>query len=215
MEDDEYFGPTNPTPRDSLFVRPAGGGARDKAEELRRTAPVRTLLARALGVHTDERAWRRGARGEELVAARLAKLPAGSWFVFHDLPIGDRGANVDHLVIGPGGVFSLNTKNLTGKVWVAERTLLHNGRKTDYLPKARREGERVAGLLSTAVRWPVAVRPVVVVICDDFTVKAQPPDVSVVARRRITPWLTAQPAVLDAHQVFAIAAAADRPDTWR
>lgn len=213
--DDDYFGPWNPPPRESLILRRPGAGAREKAAELRRVAPVRSRLGRVLGVHTDERAWRVGGKGEEVVAAQLAKLPSDSWFVFHDLPIGDRGANVDHLVIGRGGVFSLNTKNLTGKVWVAERAFLHNGHKTDYLPRARREGERVAKRLTAATGSPVGVRPVLVVICDDFMVRAQPSDVSVVARRRIVRWLAAQPAVLDRHHAFAIAAAADRPDIWR
>lgn len=55
-----------------------GAAAREQAVALRREAPVRTLLARAMRVHTDERAWRIGADGEEAVAARLARLgPSG------------------------------------------------------------------------------------------------------------------------------------------
>ena len=76
----------------------------------RQAAPVKTLLARVLGVHTDERAWRIGADGEEAVAARLAKL-GGHWRVLHAVPVGDRGSDIDHVVIGPAVVFTINSKH--------------------------------------------------------------------------------------------------------
>jgi len=60
-----------------------------------------------------------------------------------------------------------------------------NGHRTDYLPKAVREAERVSRLLSRAVGGIVPVRGVIVVICDSFKVKAQPLDVTVVRRREV------------------------------
>lgn len=123
--DDQYF----VTGRPSLAARQAGAGAREKAKEELAKAPLRSRLGRIVRVHTDERAWRRGADGEERMGRILERLPRG-WHVFHDLTIGSRGANIDHLVIGPAGVFTVNTKNLAGSVWVASRALLHNGRKT-------------------------------------------------------------------------------------
>lgn len=48
----------------------------------------------------------------------------------NDIPVGERGANIDHLVVDVG-IFTVNMKNLSGKVWVAPRTLLVNGRKAD------------------------------------------------------------------------------------
>lgn len=199
---------------DTVVGRRAGGSAADTAEGLRRSAPVRTALARLLRVHTDERAWRVGATGEAMVASVLDKLNTDRWHVFHDVPVGSRGANVDHLVIGPGGVFSVNAKNLTGQVWVGERALLHNGYKTDYLWKARREANDVARRLTTAVGSPVDVRGVVAVICDEFTVKAQPPDIAVVARRRLKRWLEHQPSRLTDTDAFAVAAKAHRRSSW-
>jgi len=58
---------------EDLASRRAGAMAREQAIALKQAAPVRTLLARVLKVHTDERAWRIGADGEEKVAARLEK----------------------------------------------------------------------------------------------------------------------------------------------
>jgi hypothetical protein len=70
---------------------------RDCLQSMRRVAAVR------LSCRTDERAWRIGAVGEEAVAKRLEGFGAG-WRVLHSVPVGKRGSDIDHLVIGPGGV---------------------------------------------------------------------------------------------------------------
>jgi hypothetical protein len=54
--------------------------------ELVQSKPVWTLLARFAGVHTEERAWRVGARGEELVGKELAKL-GPDWRVLHSIAL--------------------------------------------------------------------------------------------------------------------------------
>lgn len=52
--------------------------------------------------------WQDGAWGEEATAKQLAKLRAPEWTVLHDLPNGQY--NFDHVVVGPPGVFCLNSK---------------------------------------------------------------------------------------------------------
>jgi hypothetical protein len=60
------------------------------------------------------RRWRFGMRGEQAVAEKLARgeVAAAGYRVFHDLPAESRGKkfNIDHVVVGPGGVFVLETK---------------------------------------------------------------------------------------------------------
>lgn len=96
-----------------LATQRAGAAARSKAHTLKEAAPIRTAIARLLRVHTDERAWRIGADGEEKVAARLAKLTKKDprWRFLHAVPVGSRNSDIDHLVIGPAGVFTLNAKH--------------------------------------------------------------------------------------------------------
>jgi Nuclease-related domain len=53
---------------------------------------------------SDALAWRRGAAGERRTARLLAPLERYGWAVLHDLAIPGSQANIDHLVIGPGGV---------------------------------------------------------------------------------------------------------------
>jgi hypothetical protein len=117
----------------------AGAGARAKAQELAgEKGAARRFLERVLDPKTEDRSWRRGAEGEERVATQLSSLGEG-WAVIHALTIGRKGANLDHLVIGPAGVFALNTKNLTGKLTVYEHVVLQNGRKTSFVPAGLRE----------------------------------------------------------------------------
>ncbi len=77
-------------------------------------------------VSEDARNWRRGARGEQRTARQLARLARHGWVIFHDLAVPGSRANVDHLVIGPGGVFLVDSKNWRGRlVFAPDGTLWH------------------------------------------------------------------------------------------
>jgi hypothetical protein len=70
-------------------------------------------------------AWRRGAVGERRTARLLSQLERQGWAVLHDLALSGSRANLDHLVIGPGGVFVIDSKqywgrlqlDLSGRLW--------------------------------------------------------------------------------------------------
>lgn len=193
----------------------AGQAVRERAVELRSEAPVKTFVARVFGVHTDERAYRVGADGEEEVAWRMRKLGAG-WHILHSVPVGEKDSDIDHVVIGPPGVFTLNTKNHSRKkVWVAEKAFMVSGQKTNYLRNSRHEAARASKLLTTACGFDVQVEPIIVVIAAELTIKAQPTDVHVVARKRIGKWLERRPATLSPWAVEAIYEMARRDTTWR
>jgi hypothetical protein len=66
----------------------------------------------------------RGAYGEEKVERELKTLPE-SYNTFHDLVF--NGFNIDHVVIGPGGIFLIETKSHRGRVDAQGDTLLLNG----------------------------------------------------------------------------------------
>jgi hypothetical protein len=200
-----------------LAAREAGAATAEQARAAREAAPVRTMAARLLGVHTDERAWRIGAKGERLVAARLEKLP-GDWRTLHAVPVGDRGSDIDHVVIGPGGVFTINAKHHPdANVWVGGNTCMVNGHRLPYIRNSRHEAKRAGRLLSSALGWSVQATGVIAIVGAHrgFTVKEQPSDVHVVTRKRIARWLTSLPTVLTMGQVEAIYAAGRRSDTWR
>jgi hypothetical protein len=198
---------------ETLVGRRAGGSAAERARVLREANPFRTRLARALGVHSDERAWRRGANGERITALWLGRLPDG-WHVFHDVPVGERGANIDHVVVGPAGVFTVNTKNLTGKLWVGAKSIRRNGHPTDYLRKAVAEASRASRLLSAALGRQVGVRAVLAILADEWTILEEPADVIVRGPRGAKNLMLAQPEVLTPREVVELTAAAAKRATW-
>jgi len=63
----------------------------------------------------DYDSWAQGAEGEEVVGKILEGLREEGWCVIHDVSFG-RG-NIDHIVVGPGGIFTIETKSRGGKVW--------------------------------------------------------------------------------------------------
>src|SRR4029453_11455026 len=98
------------------------------------------------------RTWRRGAQGERHTARLLDRLTGDGYVVFHDLAVpGNTSANVDHLVIGPTGVFVIDSKQWTGSVQQgADGLVWHNHYRLDRtLETVRWEAETLGRLLGT------------------------------------------------------------------
>jgi hypothetical protein len=197
-----------------LAPNQAGKGINAQADAARRANPVRNLVARVLGVHTDAAARKKGGKGEQLVGKRLARL-GPAWRVIHSIPVGTKGTDIDHLVIGPGGVFTLNAKNHRGKrVWVNTEVVKVNGQSQRYIQISEHEAQKASRLLSVACGFPVAATGVVVIVADSLKFAGKPTRARVVGRKDIAYMLRRQPAVLDGTAVDSIFAMARRSTTW-
>jgi hypothetical protein len=210
--------PAVEAPWTDLALNQPGAAVRAKAKELQEAAPVATFVARVAGVHTDERAWRLGDNGEVAVAKELARLNS-SWRTIHSVPVGAGESDIDHVVIGPGGVFTVNTKHLPdARVWVRGDTFMVDGRRRTYVRNSRHEASRASRFLSAKVGFPVPVTGIIAIFGarGGYTIKEQPSDghVVVVARSEIAKWLGRKPSTLASEQVEAIYSAARRSTTW-
>lgn len=175
-------------------------------------------LAWLFGVHPlrpDARAWYRGALGELAVARRLDAM-GGEWVAIHGVPIGSRGADIDHLVIGPSGVYTINTKRHAGaRVFAGGGSIRVNGQPTQYVRNSQYEADRVATKLSAAVRYPVEVTPVIAVVeAAEVTYGKKDPAVAILSVSRLTSWLQRNRRTLSAGQIRELTAAAARLSTW-
>ncbi|TLM86707.1 NERD domain-containing protein [Pseudarthrobacter sp. NamE2] len=178
----------------------------------------RTVLQRIFGaspLSPEGLPWYRGALGEIAVGRLLQRL-GPEWLVLHAVPVGTGASDIDHVLVGPAGVFTLNTKNHEGQpVWVAGRTLMVAGQKTRHLYNSAHEASRASKLLTTAAGFPVEVTGVVVVVGPkSLTIKARPEQAAVVTDAQLLRWLHRCPDVLDQQEVARISAAAARPGTW-
>lgn len=134
----------------------------------------------------------------------------------HAIPVGKASADIDHVLIGPGGVFTLNTKNHSGQsVWVAGRTLMVAGQKQHHISRAHFEAVRAGKLLTAAVGELVSVIAVLVIVSPkSLTVKQKPAGVTVLTDRQLVRWLRRRRPVFPSEMVIRITAVAELPGTW-
>jgi hypothetical protein len=117
----------------------AHGGAGSRARE-----EAARLRARA------ER-YERGAEGEERTHAVLAELVADGYVLLDDLAIPGSKANIDHVLVGPAGVFVIDSKHYSGRLSINRGTLWHNQYPQDReLADVRREVDAVVAAMTAA-----------------------------------------------------------------
>lgn len=190
---DVTFGPVLPLLVLALTVTRAYLGQRPISEtEVQLGVLTCVLVLAYLGM----RLYRKGRRlrqlnlgyeGEIAVGQELNQLLADGFRVFHDFPAAKY--NIDHIVIGPTGVFAVETKARakpdTGDGKADARVELH-GRalrfptwtETEPLEQAKRQAEGLSRWLSKAVGETVAVWAVVA-LPGWFVVTEKPGDVLV------------------------------------
>jgi hypothetical protein len=100
-------------------------------------------------VSEQARTWQRGAAGERRTARLLDRLTRDGFVVFHDLAVPGSTANVDHLAIGPTGVFVIDSKQWTGSVHQsADGLAWHNHYRLDRtLETVRWEADTLSRIL--------------------------------------------------------------------
>lgn len=105
--------------------------------------------------------------GEKAVGQHLEALRASGYSVFHDL-IGD-GFNVDHVIVGPAGVFTIETKAWSKpakgatEITFDGESLLVAGREPDRNPviQAKAQANWLRQILAESTGKPYSVWPVV------------------------------------------------------
>jgi hypothetical protein len=203
---------------DDLAASKPGSAALARSRELRRERPLLSTAADLLGFRPAARRFAIGAQGERIVGRRLDRWAGRhGWHVLHAVPVGRNGADIDHVVIGPFGVVTINTKVTGTSVWVGQHGLKLGGTTVDYLRKSRAERARAGRLLAHAVGARVPVQSVIVFVGARRFTKARggPRDVVVLAAPRdLRRWLRRQGTVLEAGQVEALYAAARQAETW-
>lgn len=173
-----------------------GGSAERKAEEL------------ASSGDDAAAAWAAGAEGERRVAEELANLRE-AWTVLHDrlLRPGQSEANLDHVVIGPGGMFLVDAKNRAGRVTVWDGGLfqhtVHAGDRVSLNLAA--ELKKVHGMAAyMAVETGRAVTPVLCLAGAHEGQFGEPQMVQgvwVVPVSKLVAWLSSRPVELDRETV--------------
>lgn len=201
----------------TLRARKPGYAVMQECLAIQSAAPPRTSWQRFWGhdpLHDDARSWFKGAIGERDVARALDAL-GPEFTVLHAVPVGKRSTDIDHIVVGPTGVFSINTKNHSGQsVWAGGRTLTVNGQRTQHMHRAVAEGERATALLSAAAGGPILVQPVLVVAAAKLRFGDKAPAVVTLQPDQVGAWITGLPRVHSDEAVRYLAMLAEERRTW-
>ena len=106
-------------------------------------------------------------RAQRQTRRQLAKLRRAGYRAMHSNPIPESEDQIDHLAVGPAGVFAIDSeawdKHLPVRTSSHRQLWVGHENKKDRLEHARWEAERAADLLSSAVGRPVTVRPAMAV----------------------------------------------------
>lgn len=149
----------------------------------------------------DGRNWLKGAEGEVRVADLLHDLRKDDYIALHDLVVPGIG-NIDHVLIGPGGVLAIETKHWAkgrsqGQVIYDGRTLTVGGvvPECDPLEQVRRGAQWISRYVQRSTRISVDVRPVVLFL-DWWVQSSKDADVWVMNAKQIFEAVRALPPTL-------------------
>ncbi|WP_407735807.1 nuclease-related domain-containing protein [Hyalangium sp.] len=157
--------------------------------------------------------------GEEFVGRILASLKPLGWTILHDLEFDSDSdiGNVDHLAIGPQGVFVIDTKNVSGLVSVGGYGIAVDGRAKDYVSQVIAQAQEVRErLLQATGRRSLWVQGVLAFVDANMDVTGFPQDVLVVRAENLVSVLQDAPPerTLGRNVLSELVQAAKASRTW-
>lgn len=206
--------PPVPAQGKDLADNKAGDAVSRRAAEL---APrgIEGLLTRLFGIRTAATSWQVGAAGERIVGARLDRLKRDGWKVLQSVELGSRG-DIDHLVIGRPGVFTINTKHhAKARIRIGHTVVWVNGFQQPYIQKSRNEAAGAARRLNSATGLPVRVTPVLAFVhAGEISFKDPAKDVLICRGERIDKTLRRLPGVLTNREQEVLYSIARHSQIW-
>lgn len=102
--------------------------------------------------------WLAGANGEKVTALYLRPLILRGWVILHDRSIPGMRANIDHILIGPGGLFIVDSKmwRKTSLSLSSRGSLLKEGLEIDF-STSRMEADRVSQALACKAKTVICI----------------------------------------------------------
>jgi len=111
----------------------------------------------------EDASYRAGVAGEQRTAGVLAGLERNGYRMLHSVPLSPR-KDIDHLVIGPTGIWAINTKSSTYDVTAkADGAVYSDGYLQKWIDSILRDAVVAGEHLSAAARMDLQCRPLVAV----------------------------------------------------
>lgn len=170
------------------------------------------ILVRVLIPPQTTTAWATGAEGEEATARLIDPLAQQGFVVIHDRKIPGSPRNIDHIVIGPTGVFVIETKNIAGRLRIEGGDLRIGGRRVAAVDEVLREAAAVSLALAPMLSpRNISVRPVICAHRADLPwFRREVRGVRIVSGRDLVRLIRGSDAVLSADEVLELSRLAVR-----
>jgi hypothetical protein len=148
---------------------------------------------------------RLGLDGELATAEELSQLMFHGYYVFHDLP-GDH-FNIDHVVIGPAGVFAIETKTRSKPVGKGKQLAMvifedsqlkfPDYQESESIQQAKDQSKWLSEFLRKSVGKAVAVKPVLALPGWLVERRERDPSIMVINPKEAVGYVTSNKVVLD------------------
>ncbi|GLZ07617.1 hypothetical protein Acsp03_50830 [Actinomadura sp. NBRC 104412] len=165
-------------------------------------------------------AWQKSSAAERRTEKQLRSLEKGGYRVLHARAVprdgeGVSDGRIDHLVIGPSGVYAIDSEKWDKRLPVrtlSHRKLFHGPfNKKDRLDEARWEAEQASKIIANRVGFEVPVQPSVAIYGPSIPWKVmRVRDVDVYAGPRARGYLRRRPKILTESDVQRIYQAAQQ-----
>ncbi len=173
-------------------------------ESARAAAHTKRVKAEQVLQHAE--AFERGAEDEESTARVLGALSADGWRIFHDVRWPGRAqANIDHIVVGPSGVFVVDTQSWGGDIEVKSGALRQDGKRRARHVIASAAAAMAIGELLPGLS-PKKIHPVICFARQE-PIYGWSGDTMICSTENITTFLTSSPRALDEAEMTDIAEA--------
>lgn len=148
---------------------------------------------------------RLGLDGEMTTAEELNQLMRYGYYVFHDFPA-DR-FNIDHIIIGPAGVFAVETKTRSkgimrgkqGAMVIFENSQLKfpNFEESESIRQVKDESKWLTQFLGKSVGKPVTVKPILAIPGWFVERRTKDPSIMVINPKEVAKHVTSNTIVFD------------------
>ncbi|MFF4414635.1 nuclease-related domain-containing protein [Streptosporangium sp. NPDC001559] len=165
--------------------------------------------------HSTVPAWRRGSVAERQTEAQLKRMERGGYRSLHARAIPESEAQIDHLVVGPTGVYAVDSEKWDKRLPVrvqSHRKLFHGPfNQKPRLDEARWEASRASELIGEALGHEVTIIPSLAIYGPAIPWKVLTVrDVDVFDGGRVRKWITKRERSLTDAEIDEIYEAAER-----
>ncbi|MEU8265890.1 nuclease-related domain-containing protein [Sphaerisporangium sp. NPDC049002] len=159
--------------------------------------------------------WRRASAAERRTEAQLRKLERNGYLTLHARAIPDSDAQIDHLVVGPTGVYAVDSEKWDKRLPVrvqSHRKLFHGPfNQKPRLDEARWEASQASELITRELGREVSVVPSLAIYGPAIPWKIlNIREVDVFDGSRVSKWITNRERSLTSDEVEEIYAAAEQ-----